>query len=113
MLARVLPALALSLFACAAKLPSGLSQLPLTVSVPQVTCPAVTNGAVHGTVVLDVQVGLGGRVELVHIDHDIGGGCGEIAAAALREAAFLPALDTDGHPVAHLIRYEYEFAAAK
>ena len=110
---RVLPSLALLLFACAAKLPSGLSQLPVTVSVPQVTCPAVTDGAVHGTVVLSVQVGLAGRVERVHIDHDIGGGCGEIAAAALREAAFLPALDTDGRPVAHIIRYEYEFVAAK
>ncbi|WP_434422200.1 energy transducer TonB [Nannocystis pusilla] len=73
----------------------------------------MTDGAVHGTVVLSVQVGLGGRVEWVHIDHDIGGGCGEIAAAALREGVFRPAIATDGRPVAHIIRYEYEFVAAK
>ncbi|MCY1066732.1 hypothetical protein OV090_18300 [Nannocystis sp. RBIL2] len=113
MLAGVLLSLVLLLFACAAKLPSGISQLPVTISVPQVTCPAVTDGAVHGTVVLSVQVGLGGRVELVHIDHDIGGGCGEIAAAALREGAFLPAIATDGRPVAHTIRYEYEFVGVQ
>ncbi|WP_434422201.1 hypothetical protein [Nannocystis pusilla] len=38
MLLRVLSSLTLLFLARAAKLPSGLSQLPLTVSVPQVTC---------------------------------------------------------------------------
>lgn len=114
MLARVLPSLALLPLACAAQpLPPGLRELPVTVSVPLVTCPAVMEGAVHGVVVLSVRIGSGGRVESVRIDHDIGGGCGEIAAAALREGVFRPAVATDGRAVEHTIRYEYEFAAAK
>lgn len=71
--------------------------------------PAVANRELASTVVLAVLVGSSGKVESVPIEHDIGGGCGEIAAAALREAVFRPAIADDGRAVSREIRYQYEF----
>ncbi|MCY1056039.1 energy transducer TonB [Nannocystis sp. SCPEA4] len=111
MLRRIAFILALVPLACATarSRPPGIRDMPAAVTVPMNPCPGVANGEVEGTVVLAVLVGSSGKVESVRIEHDIGGGCGEIAAAALREAVFRPAIADDGRAVGLEIRYQYEF----
>lgn len=85
---------------------------PEVAFVPMLECPAVRAGEISGTVVLAVEVLETGHVGAVKIVEDIGHGCGEIAARALRDASFRPATASDGRPTATEIRYEYEFDRA-
>lgn len=95
--------------ACATRHGHTHAAAPEVLEVPTLECPATQAGEVSGTVVLSVQVLETGHVGAVTIVEDIGHGCGEIAARALRGASFRPATAADGRPVAAEIRYEYEF----
>jgi protein TonB len=97
---------------CAAKHGHTHAAPPEVLDVPMLECPAVRAGETSGTVVLAVQVLETGHVGTIKIVEDIGHGCGEIAARALRDAGFRPATAADGRPVAAEIRYEYEFDRA-
>ena len=87
-----------------------VARLPQTVHVPEISCPAVRELGISGTVVLVVQVRRDGSIRKVRVAKGIKHGCDEIAIKALRKAKFKPAVATDGKPTDYELRYEYEFA---
>ncbi len=82
---------------------------PVRIRVPELECPAVARERISGAVVLLVQVRRTGAVKAVRVTKKMGYGCDEIAAKALRQAKFAPAIDTSGKPVDYELRYDYEF----
>jgi periplasmic protein TonB len=86
-----------------------IKDLPKPVKVPKIDCPATAQLGVQGDVILKVQIGRDGKIRGVKVLSGIGQGCDEIAAKALRQARFKPAIGTNGSPVDFELRYEYAF----
>lgn len=86
-----------------------IRKTPDPIRVPELECPAVARERISGTVVLLVQVRRTGAIKSVRVTKKMGYGCDEIAAKALRQAKFAPAIDTSGNPTDYELRYDYEF----
>ena len=88
---------------------SRIASLPKVRRVPELSCPAVRELGVFGTVRLRVQVRRDGRVRRVKVLSGIGHGCDAVARKALARARFDPARDKQGRPVDFVLTYEYVF----